>query len=282
MSEYFCLFSILGIPQKTQERIAKGLPKKLPIAGVEHVILVSSAKGGVGKSTIAVNLATALHELKKDMRIGLLDADVFGPSIPILMNLNDQPEVNKQNLILPLSNYGIKCMSMGFLVEEQSAIVWRGLMVMSAIQKLLRQVMWGPLDVLVVDMPPGTGDTQLSICQSIPISGAILVSTPQRLAMADVRRGVKMFQTVGVPTLGLVQNMSRHTCSKCGHSSQLFGQKDVAGELGLPLLADIPLSQPLEESTDCGKPLVISQPHSDEAKEFFSLSRKVYSALKIS
>eukprot|EP00731_Ephydatia_muelleri_P036811 Em0329g2a len=186
----------------------RGLPKKWPIAGVSHVVVVASAKGGVGKSTTAVNLALGMTSVNKGLSVGLLDADIFGPSIPRMMNLSGQPELSKQDRMIPLVNYGIKCMSMGFLVEEKVAIVWRGLMVMSAIQKLLRQVDWGSLDVLVVDMPPGTGDTQLTISQQIPISGSVIVSTPQDVALLDARRGVEMFRKVDVPVLGVVQNMS--------------------------------------------------------------------------
>ncbi|XP_013786683.1 iron-sulfur protein NUBPL-like [Limulus polyphemus] len=217
----------------------KGLPTKLPIAGVKQVIVVASGKGGVGKSTTAVNLALAIKMTQKNKDVGLLDADVYGPSIPRMMNLSGQPEVTNQNLMKPLMNFGIKCMSMGFLVEEKSAIVWRGLMVMSAIQKLLRQVAWGPLDYLVVDMPPGTGDTQLSLSQSIPITGAVIVTTPQDIALLDAVRGTDMFRKVGVPVLGIIQNMNAFSCPNCGHTSYIFGQdgaQRVAKQLDVEIL----------------------------------------------
>lgn len=185
-------------------QMAGRMMKKFPIAGVKRVLIVSSAKGGVGKSATAVNLALALSVSSPTRRVGLLDADIFGPSIPKMMNLSGQPEITKQNLMKPLTNYGVQCMSMGFLMDEKSPVVWRGLMVMSAIQKLLRQVAWGTLDYLVIDMPPGTGDTQLSIAQDIPIDGAIIVSTPQDLALLDARRGAEMFKIMKVPVLGMV------------------------------------------------------------------------------
>ncbi|XP_067118546.1 iron-sulfur cluster transfer protein NUBPL isoform X2 [Centruroides vittatus] len=250
-----------------QDRKGKGLPKKFPIAGVEHVILVASGKGGVGKSTTAVNLALAFKANEKEKSVGLLDADVYGPSIPKMMNLKEKPEINKQNLMIPLTNYGIKCMSMGLLVDEKSAIVWRGLMVMSAIEKLLRQVAWGPLDYLIIDMPPGTGDTQLSISQNIPISGVVIVTTPQDIALLDVRRGTEMFRKVEVPVLGIVQNMSLFLCPKCGHATHIFGKegtKKLAEELKLEILGDIPLDITIRETSDLGHPIVVSKPDDNQ------------------
>jgi len=219
--------------------MARGLPKKWPIAGVKHVVVVASGKGGVGKSTTSVNLALGMLASNQSLHVGLLDADVYGPSIPKMMNLNGQPELTKQNQMKPLVNFGVPCMSMGFLVEEGSPIVWRGLMVMSAIEKLLRQVAWGELDILVIDMPPGTGDTQLSISQHIPISGAVIVTTPQDIALLDARRGAEMFRKVDVPVLGLIQNMSHYVCPKCQHKAYIFGQdgaRNVAKEMDLELL----------------------------------------------
>uniref|UniRef100_T1KHS0 Iron-sulfur protein NUBPL n=1 Tax=Tetranychus urticae TaxID=32264 RepID=T1KHS0_TETUR len=224
------------------------LPKKIPIPGVNQVILVSSAKGGVGKSTASVNLALALKHIQRSSKIGLLDADVFGPSIPKLMNLSANPELNKQGLMIPLVNYGLHVMSMGFLVEEKKAIVWRGLMVMSAIQKLLRGVAWGPLDYLIIDMPPGTGDTQLSITQNIPVSGSVVVTTPQEIALLDARRGITMFNQVGVPILGIIQNMSIFICEKCGHGTHIFGDsgaESLSLETNVPLLGSVALDRSL-------------------------------------
>ncbi|XP_065917701.1 iron-sulfur cluster transfer protein NUBPL-like isoform X3 [Dysidea avara] len=235
-------------------------PQKWPIPGVKHIILVASGKGGVGKSTAAVNLAVSLTHVNQNLSVGLLDADVYGPSVPKMMNLTQQPEVSKQNKMIPLINYGIKCMSMGFLVEETSAVIWRGLMVMSAVQKLLRQVDWGLLDVLVVDMPPGTGDTQLTISQQIAVSGAVLVTTPQDIALLDARRGAEMFKAVNIPVLGIIQNMSSFVCPNCGHSHSIFGSKGaqkLSAELDVDILGDVPLDIEIRESCDKGKPAVL-------------------------
>ncbi|RWS14425.1 iron-sulfur protein NUBPL-like protein [Dinothrombium tinctorium] len=258
--------------------MAKGLPKKLPLAGVKHVVLVASGKGGVGKSSVAVNLANALFIENKTARVGILDADVFGPSIPKMMNLHSKPELNKQNLMIPLNNYGLKCMSMGFLVDEKEAFVWRGLMVMSAIGKLLRGVAWGSLDYLFVDMPPGTGDTQLSITQNIPVSGAVIVTTPQDVALDDARRGVTMFTKVGVSILGIVQNMSTFICEKCGHESHIFGQNGaerLAQELNVELLGNIPLDVKLRECCDSGQPVVLKYPECESSRAFHNIARKI-------
>ncbi|KAK3088170.1 hypothetical protein FSP39_015641, partial [Pinctada imbricata] len=230
---------IKGEGSQTNPAVSRGLPKRLPIAGVDNVIVVASGKGGVGKSTTAVNLALGLSANEHSKTVGLLDADIYGPSIPTMMNLHGEPELTNQNLMKPLENYGLKCMSMGFLVDEKSPIVWRGLMVMSAVQRLLRQVAWGPLDYLVVDMPPGTGDVQLSLSQNIPIDGAVIVSTPQDIALLDARRGTEMFRKVDVPVLGLVQNMSVYVCPKCGHTDHIFGQNGasaIAQDMNLEIL----------------------------------------------
>ncbi|TMS21668.1 Iron-sulfur protein NUBPL [Larimichthys crocea] len=228
-----------ALQERQKQHMAKGLPKQKPITGVKRVIVVASGKGGVGKSTTAVNLALGLMANDPSKSVGLLDADVYGPSIPKLMNLKGNPELSDNNLMIPLINYGIPCMSMGFLVEDVAPIVWRGLMVMSAIDKLLRQVDWGSLDYLVVDMPPGTGDVQLSITQNIPIAGAVIVSTPQDIALLDARRGAEMFKKVNVPVLGLVQNMSVFQCPNCNHQTHIFGSdgaRQLADTLGVQLL----------------------------------------------
>ncbi|XP_059167046.1 iron-sulfur protein NUBPL-like [Physella acuta] len=271
-------------PQDLANRKAQGLPKKLPIAGVTHVILVASGKGGVGKSTTAVNLALALASSNQNLKIGILDADVYGPSIPTLMNLSGQPELNHQNLMIPLMNYGVKCMSMGFLVDEKSAIVWRGLMVMSAIQKLLREVLWGPLDYLVVDMPPGTGDVQLSISQNIPVSGSIVVTTPQDLALLDARRALDMFQQVKIPNLGIIENMSVFICPNCNHHEHIFGENgghQIAREMGLEILGAVPLNGSICRLSDSGHPIVIAQPSSPVTEVFKSIAEKVIKKLPI-
>ncbi|GIY97481.1 iron-sulfur protein NUBPL [Caerostris extrusa] len=260
----------------------KAKVRKFPVAGVKDIIVVASGKGGVGKSTTAVNLALAISANHQDKLVGLLDADVYGPSIPLMMNLKGQPELTKNNLMKPLVNYGIKCMSIGFLVEEKSPIVWRGLMVMSAIEKLFRQVAWGPLDYLVVDMPPGTGDTQLSISQTIPVSGAVIVTTPQDIALLDAQKGAAMFQKVDVKVLGLVQNMNAFICPKCGEKSFIFGQEGahkLASDLNVDVLADIPLNICIRQSSDSGQPIVASQPEGELAVLYKNLAEKVIKGL---
>uniref|UniRef100_A0A8B9RFK9 Iron-sulfur cluster transfer protein NUBPL n=2 Tax=Astyanax mexicanus TaxID=7994 RepID=A0A8B9RFK9_ASTMX len=227
------------LQERQRAHMARGLPKQKPIAGVKEVIVVASGKGGVGKSTTAVNLALGLTANDQSKQVGILDADVYGPSVPKLMNLRGNPELTDNNLMRPLTNFGIPCMSMGFLVEDTAPIVWRGLMVMSAIEKLLRQVDWGLLDYLIVDMPPGTGDVQLSITQNIPIAGAVIVSTPQDIALLDARRGAEMFRKVNVPVLGLVQNMSVFQCPQCNHQTHIFGSdgaRELARTLGVEVL----------------------------------------------
>lgn len=254
------------------------VPKKFPIAGVDKVILVASGKGGVGKSTTAVNLAIALRGKEHKHSVGLLDADVYGPSLPTMMNLDDSPELNDQDIMLPLINYGVKCMSMGFLVNKDSPIVWRGLMVMSAVQQLTRKVRWGPLDYLVIDMPPGTGDTQLSISQNIHVDGAVIVSTPQDISLIDARKGAEMFRKVNIPVLGIVQNMSMFSCPNCGHEEDIFGSDgahDLAATLSLPILADIPINKAIRQCADLGTPIVISQPDSVSTKLYYQLADNV-------
>ncbi|XP_066595315.1 iron-sulfur cluster transfer protein NUBPL isoform X2 [Prorops nasuta] len=240
--------------------MARGLPKKKPIKGVKQIVLVASGKGGVGKSTTSVNLATALKLLEPQKQVGLLDADVFGPSIPLMMNLNESPILNEENLMEPLINYGVKCMSMGFLIDKKSPVIWRGLMVMSALDKLLRQVAWGPLDYLIVDTPPGTGDTHLSLIQNIPITGALLVTTPQKASLDVTRRGAIMFKKLEVPIIGILENMSSITCPKCDNNISIFGHDidKLAEELDIPILRKIPLYEEITESSNSGKPLVLS------------------------
>uniref|UniRef100_A0A2K6L4N6 Iron-sulfur cluster transfer protein NUBPL n=1 Tax=Rhinopithecus bieti TaxID=61621 RepID=A0A2K6L4N6_RHIBE len=266
------------LKQRRTQIMSRGLPKQKPIEGVKQVLVVASGKGGVGKSTTAVNLALALAANDSSKAIGLLDVDVYGPSIPKMMNLKGNPELSQSNLMKPLLNYGIACMSMGFLVEENEPVVWRGLMVMSAIEKLLRQVDWGQLDYLVVDMPPGTGDVQLSVSQNIPITGAVIVSTPQDVALMDAHKGAEMFRKVHVPVLGLVQNMSVFQCPKCKHKTHIFGAdgaRKLAQTLGLEVLGDIPLHLNIREASDTGQPIVFSQPESDEAKAYLRIAVEV-------
>jgi len=260
----------------------KGLPVKRPIDGVKQVILVASGKGGVGKSTVAVNLALAISRHLPQKDVGLLDADIFGPSLPTMMNLSGNPMLTDKNMIKPLINYNIKCMSMGFLVDNSSPVVWRGLMVMSAVEKLLRQVDWSPLDYLIIDMPPGTGDTQLSIAQNIPVDGAVIVTTPQEIALIDARKGALMFKKVGIPILGLVNNMASYACPNCGHHSHIFGEtgaQKLSKEIGVDILSDIPLDTSIMEASDEGHPIVISAGNNAVVQAYMSLAANVLDQL---
>uniref|UniRef100_A0A1B6KMF2 Iron-sulfur protein NUBPL n=2 Tax=Graphocephala atropunctata TaxID=36148 RepID=A0A1B6KMF2_9HEMI len=249
---------------RQQKIMARGLPKKKQIPGVKHIVLVASGKGGVGKSTTAVNLAAALAEMKPSLQVGLLDADVFGPSVPLMMNLSGEPLLTSDNLMIPLVNYGVKSMSMGYLVSQESAVMWRGLMVMQAVNKLMFEVDWGPTDVLVVDTPPGTGDTHLSLVQNLVVSGALVVTTPQQMALQVTRRGVTMFRKLQVPLVGIVQNMGSVVCSNCSHRNELFGPaiRKFAKELDIEVVQDIPLHPDISTCGDEGKPVVISHPSS--------------------
>ncbi|KAM9238905.1 LOW QUALITY PROTEIN: iron-sulfur cluster transfer protein NUBPL [Leptosomus discolor] len=273
-----------ALRDKRAQILSRGLPKQKPIEGVKQVVVLASGKGGVGKSTTAVNIALALAANDSTKEVGLLDADIYGPSIPKMMNLKGNPELTPNNLMRPLKNYGITCMSMGFLIEETTPVVWRGLMVMSAVEKLLRQVDWGRLDYLVIDMPPGTGDVQLSVSQNIPIAGAVIISTPQDMALLDARKGAEMFRKVHVPVLGLIQNMSVFQCPKCRHETHIFGAdgvRDLAKTLGLDVLGDIPLHVNIRESCDSGQPVVISQPQSDAAKAYLKIAMEIVRRLPV-
>lgn len=253
---------------------APGLP------GVRHVIAVASGKGGVGKSTTACNLAIALAQ--QGLRIGLLDADIFGPSMPKLFGLSGKPEIVEGRIMKPLEAYGVKVMSIGFLVDEETPMIWRGPMVMSALTQLLREVRWGELDVMVVDMPPGTGDAQLTMAQHTPLAGAVIVSTPQDLALIDARRGVAMFQKVNVPVIGIVENMSTFSCPNCGHVTHLFGHggaRREAERLGVPFLGELPLSLDVRERSDAGTPVVATAPAGSEAGFYRDLAARVSAAL---
>ncbi|KAL7200835.1 hypothetical protein ACSBR1_032707 [Camellia fascicularis] len=255
----------------------------LKIKGVEDIIAVASGKGGVGKSTTAVNLAVALAN-KCQLKVGLLDADVYGPSIPTMMKLHGKPEVSEDKKMIPIENHGVKCMSMGFLLSEKYApIVWRGPMVMKALEQMSRGVDWGNLDILVVDMPPGTGDAQISISQRLQLSGALIVSTPQDVALMDARRGVNMFSKVEVPILGLLENMSFFKCPHCGEPSHIFGKggaRKTADEMGLQFLGEIPLEVEIRSCSDEGVPVVISNPDSTVSKAYGDVALKVVSRLE--
>ncbi|MFN4165416.1 MAG: iron-sulfur cluster carrier protein ApbC [Ferrovibrio sp.] len=246
------------------------------IPGIKSIIAVASGKGGVGKSTTAVNLALALAQAGK--KVGLLDADIYGPSLPRMMGITGKPHSPDGKRLHPLQGWGIPCMSMGFLVPEDTPMIWRGPMVMSALEQMLRDVAWGELDVLVVDMPPGTGDAQLTMAQRVPLAGAVIVSTPQDIALLDARKGLNMFRRVDVPVLGIVENMSYFCCPNCGHRSEIFahgGARKTAEELGCDFLGELPLNIAIRETSDGGAPIVASQPDSEEAKAYRAIAAKV-------
>lgn len=252
----------------------------MTIPGVKHIVAVASGKGGVGKSTTAVNLALSLAAV--GWRIGILDLDVFGPSLPRLLGTNDKPQLVDRR-IQPLNVYGVKAMSIGFMVPEAEAMVWRGPMVTSAVQQMLRDVDWGECDCLVIDMPPGTGDTQLSLAQTVALSGAVIVSTPQDLALIDARRGVTMFNRVSVPILGVVENMSYFLCPHCGGRSEIFahgGARHEAEKLGVPFLGEIPLTMAIREHADSGKPVVVTDPDSAYSAAYRQIAEKVKASLE--
>ena len=244
---------------------------------VRSIIAVASGKGGVGKSTTAVNLAMALST--KGLKVGILDADIYGPSIPRMMGIQGQPSSSDGRTINPMKNYDVECMSMGFLVEEEMPIIWRGPMVMSALEQLMRDVNWSPLDVMVVDMPPGTGDAQLTMAQRVPLTGAVIVSTPQDIALADARKGLNMFRKVNVPVFGIVENMSYFACPHCGERTDIFshgGARNEAEVLGVDCLGEVPLDIAIRETSDGGAPIVKSAPDSAHAKAYLEIAEKVW------
>jgi ATP-binding protein involved in chromosome partitioning len=254
--------------------------RNISIPGIERIIAVASGKGGVGKSTTAVNLALALSSL--GWRIGILDCDIFGPSLPRLLNLKTKPQVENR-AIQPLVAYGVKAMSIGFMIDEEEPVVWRGPMVMAAVQQMLREVAWGELDCLVVDMPPGTGDAQLTLAQNVALAGAVIVSTPQDLALIDARRGISMFNKVDVPVLGIVENMSYFLCPHCGGRSDIFahgGARHEAERLGVPFLGEIPLALGIRETSDAGKPIVVAEPESPYAAAYRNIAAQIRATLE--
>ncbi|CDX16691.1 Protein mrp homolog [Mesorhizobium plurifarium] len=269
-------------PQPAPQRPAPHAPAsqshgKRGVPGIDVIIAVASGKGGVGKSTTAVNLALGLAA--NGLKVGVLDADIYGPSMPRLLNIHGRPQTVDGKVLKPMQNYGLKVMSMGFLVDEETPMIWRGPMVMSALTQMLREVEWGPLDVLVVDMPPGTGDAQLTMAQQVPLAGAVIVSTPQDLALIDARKGLNMFKKVDVPLLGIVENMSYFLAPDTGKRYDIFGHggaRREAERLGVTFLGEVPLEMGIRESSDAGAPVVASKPEGAEARIYRDIASKVW------
>src|SRR5512139_727773 len=262
-------------PAKQASGAATGIP------GVDAIIAVASGKGGVGKSTTAVNLALGLAAL--GLRVGILDADIYGPSLPKLLAIKERPQTLGGTRLKPITRYGLTVMSIGFLIDEETPMIWRGPMVISALTQMLREVEWGTLDVMVVDMPPGTGDAQLTMAQQVPLKGAVIVSTPQDLALIDARRGIAMFRRVDVPVLGVVENMSYFLCPQCGTRSDIFshgGARHEAERLGVPFLGEVPLHMTIREKSDAGLPVVATEPDGPHAKIYRDIAAKVRDQLK--
>ncbi|KAA6187424.1 iron-sulfur cluster carrier protein ApbC [Thiohalocapsa marina] len=253
-----------------------------PIDNVKNIIAVASGKGGVGKSTTAVNLALALSA--EGAKVGILDADIYGPSQPRMLGITGKPESKDGNSLEPMNSYHLQAMSIGFLIDEETPMIWRGPMVTQALEQLLNDTNWSELDYLVIDLPPGTGDTQLTLAQKVPVSGAVIVTTPQDIALLDARKGLKMFQKVEVPVLGVVENMSIHICSKCGHEEHIFGEGGggrMAEQYGIQLLGALPLDIHIREETDSGKPSVVADPESRVSQIYREIARKTAAKLSL-
>jgi ATP-binding protein involved in chromosome partitioning len=271
-------------PPQGRAMPARGAPRGEALQGVPGVaaiIAVASGKGGVGKSTTAVNLALGLSAL--GLKVGILDADIYGPSLPKLLAIRERPQTIGGTRLKPITRYGLTVMSIGFLIDEDTPMIWRGPMVISALTQMLREVEWGTLDVMVVDMPPGTGDAQLTMAQQVPLKGAIIVSTPQDLALIDARRGVSMFKRVNVPVLGVIENMSYFLCPHCGTRSDIFGHggaRHEAQRLGVPFLGEVPLDMAIREKSDAGLPLVATEPDSPHSQIYRDIAAKVADQLK--
>jgi ATP-binding protein involved in chromosome partitioning len=249
-----------------------------PLApGVRAIVAIASGKGGVGKSTVAANLALGLKA--NGLRVGVLDADIYGPSMPRMLGITGKPQMADAKILKPMENYGLKCMSIGFLVPEDTPMIWRGPMVMSALQQMLRDVAWGELDIMIVDMPPGTGDAQLTMAQQVALAGAVIVSTPQDIALIDARKGLNMFTKVNVPVLGIIENMSYFLCPHCGERSDIFshgGARREAERLGTDVLGEVPLDLAIRETSDEGRPITVSQPGSPYAQTFRDIAARIW------
>lgn len=254
-------------------------PAQAAVPGIKHIVAVASGKGGVGKSTTAVNIAATLAAL--GFKVGLLDADIYGPSIPRLLDIKERPAMQNDKVV-PIQKYGMKVMSMGLLQDEEAPVIWRGPMVVTALMQMTRDVLWGELDFLILDMPPGTGDAQLTMAQQTPLSGAVIVSTPQDLALIDARKGLKMFKDVDVPILGIIENMSTFVCPSCGEVSEIFGQggaKADAERLGVLFLGAVPLHMAIRETSDAGKPCIVANPTGPHADGYKKVALKVATLL---
>ena len=275
-----------GTQQQPGSPVARGAAQAArhrtgAIQGVANIIAVASGKGGVGKSTTAVNIALGLQA--RGLKVGVLDADIYGPSMPRLLGIKGRPQQLAGDKLAPMEAHGLKVMSMGFLVDEETPMIWRGPMVMSALSQMLKDVAWGELDVLVVDMPPGTGDAQLTMAQQVPLAGAIIVSTPQDLALIDARKGLNMFRKVDVPVLGIVENMSTFICPHCGSATDIFahgGAQSEAKRLGVPFLGEVPLMLAIRETSDAGKPVVASDPKSGAAEAYRAIANAAWAELE--
>jgi ATP-binding protein involved in chromosome partitioning len=269
-------------PGAARPREGGTAPSPAGIPGVTSIIAVASGKGGVGKSTTAVNLALGLRDL--GLKVGILDADIYGPSMPKLLAIREKPQTIGGNRLKPIERHGMQVMSIGFLIEEETPMIWRGPMVMSALTQMLREVEWGTLDVMVVDMPPGTGDAQLTMAQQVPLKGAVIVSTPQDLALIDARRGIAMFRRVNVPVLGIVENMSTFICPHCGERSDIFGHGGARAEaerLGVPFLGEVPLHMDIREKSDSGQPVVATVPDGPHAQAYRTIAARVRDGLQV-
>jgi ATP-binding protein involved in chromosome partitioning len=281
------LESLQGLELGTIEFLVEEPPRgglaqmrpKAKVGNVKRIVAVASGKGGVGKSTVATNLALSLQRLGRD--VGLLDADVYGPSIPTMLGIQERPRADEEKRIEPIVRYGMRVISMGLFVDEAKPIIWRGPMITKLLVEFVRNVLWGDLDYLILDLPPGTGDAQLTICQQVPLAGGVIVTTPQEVALLDVKRGVTMFREVNVPVLGVVDNMSVHVCGRCGRREHLFGHgsADMARDLGIPMLGSIPLVRDIREAADRGIPLVVADPEHAQSLAFLEIARKVEEAL---